>query len=416
ADAVSPLDMARAFSTFANEGRRVDGAAFGNQPRAIARVANSEGKVVDDNKPRYRPVLTRDEDAELTSILEGVIRSGTGQRAALPDRAAAGKTGTTENYGDAWFVGYTPQLATAVWVGYPNKLKPMLTEYHGQAVAGGTFPAEIWRVFTQLALAGTPPESFPNYSYEYATSKRVAWRDGRVQLDNGYCRETALVSYFSGRGPTRTANCKKNQVQIPRVIGMTLAGAKSRLAGQPLAANIVYKPARPKQRLDLVLDQFPRRGTASSYDTVTLVLAKPLHGVVPNVIGLSVREARAKLRARGLAPGIARFADGRAGRVLAQMPIAGVAAPAALLGDPGRRLERPDQGRLRHAFLAADEVEAPVDPVRAVHVRMPGRPEHRLVAQRPAAIGVARRILPVVRLDLDDAAAHAVDEQRDADQ
>ena len=178
----------------------------------------------------------------------------------------------------------------------------------------------------QLALAGTPPESFPNYSYEYATSKRVAWRDGRVQLDNGYCRETALVSYFSGRGPTRTANCKKNEVQIPRVIGMTLAGAKSRLAGQPLAANIVYKPARPKQRLDLVLDQFPRRGTASSYDTVTLVLAKPLHGVVPNVIGLSVREARAKLRARGLAPGIARFADGRAGRVLAQMPIAGVAA------------------------------------------------------------------------------------------
>src|SRR5207244_1006508 len=145
ADAVSPLDMARAFSTFANEGRRVDGAAFGNQPRAIARVANSEGKVVDDNRPRYRPVLTRDEDAILTSILEGVIRSGTGTRAALPNRAAAGKTGTTENYGDAWFVGYTPQLATAVWVGYPNRLQPMLAEYHGQAVAGGTFPAGIWR-------------------------------------------------------------------------------------------------------------------------------------------------------------------------------------------------------------------------------------------------------------------------------
>src|SRR5207237_3831980 len=62
ADAVSPLDMARAFSTFANEGRRVDGAAFGNQPRAIARVVHPQGKVDDDNKPRYRPVLTRDED------------------------------------------------------------------------------------------------------------------------------------------------------------------------------------------------------------------------------------------------------------------------------------------------------------------------------------------------------------------
>jgi penicillin-binding protein 1A len=325
ADAVSPLEMARAFSTFANEGRRVDGSLFGNRPRAVARISNARDKLIDDNRPVPRPVLSPDQDALLTSILEGVIRSGTGQRAALPGRVAAGKTGTTENYGDAWFVGYTPQLATAVWVGYPNKLKPMLTEYHGQAVAGGTFPAEIWRVFTQFALAGTTPESFPNYSYEYSTSKRVVWRDGRLQLDNGFCRETALVSYFAGKGPARTANCKKNEVEIPRVVGMTLLRAKQRLAGQPLSANIVYKPARPRQRLDLVLDQFPRRGRASSYDTVTLVLAKPLHGVVPNVIGLPLREARARLRGRGLVVGIARFADGRSGRVLAQMPVAGVA-------------------------------------------------------------------------------------------
>ena len=326
ADAVSPLEMARAFSTFADDGRRVDGAVFGNRPRAVARISNATGQLLDDNRPVYRTALTRDEDALLTNILEGVIRSGTGKRAALPDRVVAGKTGTTENYGDAWFVGYTPQLATAVWVGYPNTLKPMLTEYHGQPVAGGTFPAEIWRVFTQLALAGTTPESFPNYSYDYATSKRVVWRDGRLQLDNGYCRGTALVSYFSGHGPSRTANCKKNEVEIPRVIGMTLPRAKLRLAGQPLTPNVVFKPALPKQRIDLVLDQFPRRGRASSWDTVTLVFAKPLHGVVPRVVGLSLPQARARLRARGLVPGIARFADGRAGRVLAQMPVPGVAA------------------------------------------------------------------------------------------
>jgi len=330
ADPVSPLEMARAFSTFANEGRRVDGTAFGNRPRAIALVRNETGKMVDDNKPRYRPVLTRDENALLTSILQGVIRSGTGNRASLSDRTAAGKTGTTENYGDAWFVGYTPQLATAVWVGYPNGLVPMLTEYHGDPVAGGTFPAEIWRAFTQLALAGTDAESFPSYSYPYASSRRVVWRDGRLQLDNGYCRETALVSYFVGRGPGRTANCKKNEVDIPRVVGWTLARAKVRLAAQPLTPNIVYKPAKPKQRVDLVLDQFPRRGRASSYDTVTLVLAKPLDGVVPKVTGLSLREARSRLRARGLVAAVERFADGRAGRVLAQMPPAGVAAAPRL--------------------------------------------------------------------------------------
>jgi penicillin-binding protein 1A len=326
ADAVSPLEMARAFSTFANAGRRVDGSAFGNRPRAVARISNATGKLIDDNRPVYHAALSRDQDALLTSILEGVIRSGTGKSAALPDRVVAGKTGTTENYGDAWFVGYTPQLATAVWVGYPNKLKPMLTDFHGQPVAGGTFPAEIWRVFTQLSLAGTTPESFPGYSYSYPTSKRVVWRDGRLQLDNGFCRETALVSYFPGRGPTHTANCKKNEVEIPRVIGMTLARARLRLAGQPLTPNLVYKPARPKQRLDLVLDQFPRRGRAASWDTVTLVLPKPLHGVVPRVVGLSLPQARARLRARGLVPGVERFADGRSGLVIAQMPIPGVAA------------------------------------------------------------------------------------------
>jgi Uncharacterized protein conserved in bacteria len=75
-----------------------------------------------------------------------------------------------------------------------------------------------------------------------------------------------------------------------------------------------------------VLDQFPRKGRLSSHDSVTLVLAKPLHGIVPKVIGLSLRTARRKLRARGLVPVIERFADGRAGRVLAQGPVAGVAA------------------------------------------------------------------------------------------
>ena len=82
-------------------------------------------------------------------MLQSVVRAGPARRAALADRPVAGKTGTTENYGDAWFVGYTPQLVDAVWVGYPNKLKPMLTEFHGEPVAGGTFPALIWKTFME---------------------------------------------------------------------------------------------------------------------------------------------------------------------------------------------------------------------------------------------------------------------------
>ena len=329
ADPVSPLEMARAYSTFANDGYRVDGRGFGNRPRAIARVRDAAGKVVDDNRPVLHRVLSRNEDALLTSILEGVIRSGTGVRAALPDRAAAGKTGTTENYGDAWFVGYTPQLTTAVWVGYPNRLVPMLTQYHGDPVAGGTFPAEIWRAFTTLALADTEPEPFPSYNLQYASPKRVTWRDGRLQLDNGYCKETALVAYISGRGPRGTANCRPNEVEVPRVIGQPLAQAKARLAAQPLAANVVYKPAKPKQRLDVVVDQFPRRGRLSSFDTVTLVLAKPLHGVIPNVVGLTLARARSRLVAAGLSPQAPEDASDTA-RVVSQRPRPRVAAAPSL--------------------------------------------------------------------------------------
>ncbi len=329
ADPVSPLEMARAYSTFANQGYRVDGRAFGNRPRAIVRIRNPTDKIVDDNSPVLRPVLSRNDDGVLTSILEGVIRSGTGRRAALPDRVAAGKTGTTENYGDAWFVGYTPQLATAVWVGYPNKLIPMMTQYHGDPVAGGTFPAEIWRAFTTLALSGTQPEQFPSYSQSYASSRRVTWRDGRLELDNGYCKDTSLIAYFSGRGPQRTANCRPNEVDVPRVVGQPLAQAKANLAAQPLGANVVYKPAKPRQRLDVVLDQFPRRGRLSSFDTVTLVMAKPLHGVIPNVVGLTLARARAKLRAVGLAPNAPADAADTA-RVVAQWPKPRVAAAPKL--------------------------------------------------------------------------------------
>ena len=97
----------------------------------------------------------------------------------------AGKTGTTENYGDAWFVGYTPQLVVAVWVGYPTTLKPMLTEFHGDAVTGGSFPALIWKSFVEKALKGVPPEGFPYPSTPYVAPKLVVRRGNRLLLDNG---------------------------------------------------------------------------------------------------------------------------------------------------------------------------------------------------------------------------------------
>ena len=321
---VSAIEMARAYGTFANEGSRVDGSVFGNVPRTVTRIDNEQGKTIYANAPVERRVLSPTEDDVLTQLLEGVVTSGTGTAAALPDRPVAGKTGTTENYGDAWFVGYTPQLVTAVWVGYPTTLRPMLTDFHGGPVAGGTFPARIWKSFEQPALAAmnARPQSFSPPPYLSVVSRRVTYRNGQTELDNGLCRTTSLLVYFAGRGPAKTADCKQNEVDVPNVVGWKLANARLRLSAQPLTSQLVYKPASAGQRIGVVLRQFPSNGTLSSFGRVTLVLAKPLHGLVPRLVGLALPEAQAKLAQLKLVPSV----HGKTGRVIAQRPDAGVAA------------------------------------------------------------------------------------------
>ena len=245
AEAVNPLELARAYATLAYGGRRVDGAMFGNKPRVIEKV--TERGRTRFNAPTKFDALTATEAGIMNAILQKAVRLGTGKRAALVDRPVAGKTGTTENYGDAWFVGYTPQLVVAVWVGYPTTLKPMLTEFNGKAVTGGSFPALIWKTFVEKALKGVPPEGFPYPSTPYVAPKLVVRRGDRLLLDNGLCRSRQEVVYFAGKGPSQTANCLVNEVEVPDVRKLTLAEAQARVAAQPLTAELVYKPAAPLQ-------------------------------------------------------------------------------------------------------------------------------------------------------------------------
>ena len=327
AQAVNPLELARAYSAFANGGYRIDTRTFGNRPRVIDEVRKASGEVVLRNDQVPRQVLTPRTAEWVNAILQQVIGAGTGERAALPGWPAAGKTGTTENYGDAWFVGYTPQLVTAVWVGYPTELRPMLTEFGGEPVAGGTLPALIWKRFMARALRylEKEPVGFPSPPSEYESALHVVQRDGRIQKDNGVCEDAHWVVYFGGFGPARTAGCKPNEVEVPRVIGLSLERARDRLALTPLTAKLVYKPAAPGQAVGVVLDQRPRRGRLSSYDEVMLVLAKPRHGIVPELAGVTLRKAREELRKAGLRAEVVAFTDGQPGRVVSQTPRAGVA-------------------------------------------------------------------------------------------
>jgi penicillin-binding protein 1A len=295
AEPATPLEMARAYASFADGGARIDGSIFGNAPRAVAEIKT--GSSIDVNRPLRHDVLTSTQAEVINQLLQGVVQSGTGKAAAIPGREVAGKTGTTENFGDAWFVGYTPQYVAAVWVGYPDKLVPMLSEFHGHAVAGGTFPALIWKAFMQkaLALKKWPPESFTPPPSLYAAPVTVVNRGGLLERDNGVCHNSAQLEFYGGQGPSRVATCKPNEVEIPDMVGHTIADAKTRLGGQPLTPAIVYKPAKTGDRIGYVVGQFPRKGTASAYDKITLVLAKSLHGVIPRVVGLKLPRAEKKL-------------------------------------------------------------------------------------------------------------------------
>jgi penicillin-binding protein 1A len=153
-NSVSVLEMASAYATLAAGG-------VYSEPMAIRKVVRPKGDVDSGwSKGNRKRVLTDGQAYVVTQILQENILGGTGT-AANPGRPAAGKTGTTDDFADAWFVGYTPNLTTAVWVGYPNAQIEMRS-VHGISVAGGTFPAMIWHDFVVPALEGSSILSFPS--------------------------------------------------------------------------------------------------------------------------------------------------------------------------------------------------------------------------------------------------------------
>jgi penicillin-binding protein 1A len=153
---VSPLEMASAYGVFADHGQRA-------QPTPILEIVNISGKVLVNNikpLPATTTALPANVADNVTNVLQGVIASGTGTAAAL-GRPAAGKTGTASNYTNAWFVGYTPTLSAAVWMGNAaSQSTPMGTVKGVYPVFGGTWPALTWQAFMSQALAGVPVTPF----------------------------------------------------------------------------------------------------------------------------------------------------------------------------------------------------------------------------------------------------------------
>ena len=152
---VTPLEIASAYGTFANSGVYIPHVA-------ITKILDRNGNIIYEADSAGRQVITPETAADLTSMLEDVITKGTGKSAAI-GRPAAGKTGTTSNYNDAWFVGYTPDLVASVWVGNDDN-----SSLGG--IMGGTLPATIWSHFMQNALLNVPQHDFD----ELVVSRRPA--------------------------------------------------------------------------------------------------------------------------------------------------------------------------------------------------------------------------------------------------
>lgn len=154
--AVSPLEMARAFATFAGRGQRPDAVA-------VTKIAAPGGRVLATREARKEQVLDANVADTVNGALQDVLTRGTARGKGI-GRAAAGKTGTTQNHVDAWFVGYTPDLVAAVWMGFPpdpaTKKIPEMTGVRGRRVTGGSFPATIWQKFMTEAVRGMKAQKF----------------------------------------------------------------------------------------------------------------------------------------------------------------------------------------------------------------------------------------------------------------
>ncbi|HEX5309699.1 MAG TPA: transglycosylase domain-containing protein [Solirubrobacteraceae bacterium] len=208
---VTPLDMAHAYQTIAHGGQRIGGTlSMGLQPTGIQEVSAGgqtlpDGHHHDVNRVLAKRVLPPGVASTETTMLETVLQYGTAKSAAL-GQFAAGKTGTTSNFGDAWFVGWDKKYTVAVWVGYPNKLVPMTTDFNGQPVFGGTYPALIWHDFMVDAIGVEQTRAAHTASAKAAAKEAAAAAKGESTSGGGSeTSSTATPSGGSGGGGGETS-------------------------------------------------------------------------------------------------------------------------------------------------------------------------------------------------------------------
>lgn len=220
---VSVLEMASGYSTFANRGVHLE-------PTVILEVTTADGRVLEPARPPARTKVMEPAQADVVNYcLQQVIRRGSGTGAGF-GRPAAGKTGTTQDFGDAWFVGYTPKLTTAVWLGFPEGSDKKMDNVRGQEVRGGSFPAAIFKRFMQAVSKSSPDlGSFP----------AVTSFPGKVlKLDGGVILPTTTTTTLVPPAPASPPSTAATET----VLTTAPAPATSAPAPTPTAAPVGAGP------------------------------------------------------------------------------------------------------------------------------------------------------------------------------
>lgn len=337
AQEVTPFEMASAYGTLAADGLHAE-------PTLFTTIETHTGEVVVAHEPNLVQALDPAVADQVTVALTEVVKRGTARRARI-GRPIAGKTGTSQDHRDAWFVGYTPDLVTSVWVGYAASNEVMEEPATSITVTGGTWPAEIWALFSLNALSTVP------YS-----SLAVAGEDGTVPVDidlsTGFLAgpltpyENVLRIYLPPDQVPTVIDPINNPDsitgigadQVPAVIGVDLGTAVATLNRAGFDVRLRWEDGGSLPQAT-IFGQSPEAGLpAQAGSLVTLTLAGPEPGAtVPSVLGLTEEDATAELGIFGIAYEVIREAESepedalrRAGRIWKQSPSGGTPAAASV--------------------------------------------------------------------------------------
>jgi penicillin-binding protein 1A len=291
---VNTLEMASAYGTLADGGARV-------APTPVVSITTPDGRVLYQANPQPRQVVNPAVVTVADGILQKVVLYGTGVAANI-GRPQIGKTGTAQNYSDAWFVGAVPQLVAAVWVGFPQGQIPMAyPTVRISKVYGGTWPAEIWRTFMVNATKGLPPRPFPSSNVLYVTL-RIDVTQGCLANRFTPPQDIDSQTFIAGTEPRLKVCVQPTSYQmlpVPSVIGLKEGPASDLLRSSGFDVKVEYQPTG--ERPGTVIAQDPAAGQqALQTSTVTITVSERVHTApVPSVIGMTRAAAKATLRGAG---------------------------------------------------------------------------------------------------------------------